>query len=114
MGNHPAYRPPIVVRVWNDRVYGLLKWHQLRRFGREDRVGFGNPDLVAYAKSFGAQGYRVEHAGDLLPILRQAWAADTVCMIDCPVDYAENMKLTEKLGKPICSIYGTARASDRR
>ena len=43
------------------------------------------------------EGYRVESAEALLPTLRQAIADDTVVVIDCPVDYAENMKLTARL-----------------
>ena len=83
---------------------GLIKWHQLRHFGRPSHIDFNNPDLVKYAESFGAKGYRVEDASELLPILKQAIADDTVAVIDCPVDYSENMKLTEKLGKLVCPI----------
>jgi acetolactate synthase-1/2/3 large subunit len=94
----------IVILVWNDSKYGLIKWHQDRRFGRDTQIEFNNPDLVKYAESFGAKGYRVESAGDLLPTLKQAIADDTVVLIDCPVDYSENMKLTEKLGNLVCPI----------
>jgi acetolactate synthase-1/2/3 large subunit len=34
-----------------------------------------------------------------LPTLKKALADDTVSVIACPVDYSENMKLTEKLGQ---------------
>ena len=95
---------PIVVLIWRDDEYGLIKWHQLRHFGRPSNIEFGNPDFVAYAESFGAAGYRVEAADELMPILEEAAAGDTVAVIDCPVDYAENMKLTEKLGKLVCPI----------
>lgn len=94
----------IVILVWNDSKYGLIKWHQDRRFGRDTQIEFNNPDLVAYAESFGAKGYRVESAAALLPTLQRAIADDTVVLIDCPVDYSENMKLTEKLGNLICPI----------
>ncbi len=94
----------IVILVWNDSKYGLIKWHQDRRFGRDTQIEFNNPDLVKYAESFGAKGYRVESAEDLLPTLKQAIADDTVVVIDCPVDYSENMKLTEKLGNLVCPI----------
>ncbi len=94
----------IVILVWNDSKYGLIKWHQDRRFGRDTQIDFNNPDLVKYAESFGAKGYRVEKAGDLLPMLKRAIADDTVVLIDCPVDYSENMKLTEKLGNLVCPI----------
>jgi acetolactate synthase-1/2/3 large subunit len=95
---------PIVVLVWNDSEYGLIRWHQLRHFGRPSHIGFNNPNLVKYAESFGAKGYRVTAADELMPILRRALADDTVVVIDCPVDYSENMKLTEKLGDLICPI----------
>jgi len=95
---------PIVILVWTDSEYGLIKWHQLRRYGRESNIAFNNPDLVMHAQSYGARGYRVEAADQLVPILQQAIADDTVVVIDCPVDYSENMKLTEKLGKLVCPI----------
>ena len=95
---------PIVILVWTDSEYGLIKWHQLRHFGRASNITFRNPDFVKYAESFGAKGYRVEAASELAPILSQAVADDTVVVIDCPVDYAENMKLTEKLGALVCPI----------
>ena len=93
-----------LILVWNDSEYGLIKWHQLRHFERASHIDFNNPDLVKYAESFGAKGYRVESAGDLVPTLEQAIADNTVVVIDCPVDYSENMKLTEKLGQLVCQI----------
>jgi acetolactate synthase-1/2/3 large subunit len=95
---------PIVILIWNDAEYGLITWHQLRHFGRPSHTGFTNPDLVAYAESFGANGYRVEATDELVPVLEQAIDDETVVVIDCPVDYAENMKLTKKLGELVCPI----------
>ncbi len=88
-----------VVLIWRDDRYGLIEWHQNRKFGRSSHISFTNPDFVKYAESFGAKGYRVESARELVPTLRQALADDTVVIVDCPVDYSENMKLTEKLGQ---------------
>ena len=90
-------KTPFVVLIWNDSEYGLITWHQLRHFGRPSNIAFKNPDFVMYAKSFGARGYRVERTADLLPTLKKALADDVVAIIDCPVDYAENMKLTQRL-----------------
>jgi acetolactate synthase-1/2/3 large subunit len=90
-------KTPFVILIWNDSEYGLITWHQMRHFGRPSHITFKNPDFVKYAESFGAKGYRVERAEDLLPTLKQAIADDTVVIIDCPVDYAENMLLTAKL-----------------
>ena len=93
----------IVVLIWNDGGYGLIKWHQDRRFGYSNDVAFGNPDFVAFAQSFGARGFRVESADDLKPTLRQAADCGTVAVVDCPVDYAENMRLTQRLGRLTCT-----------
>jgi len=95
---------PFVILIWNDSEYGLITWHQMRHYGRPSHTSFKNPDFVKYAESFGAKGYRVERSGDLISILRQALADTTVAIIDCPVDYSENMLLTrrlEELSSPI-------------
>ncbi|MGB5835004.1 MAG: acetolactate synthase large subunit [Thiohalocapsa sp.] len=94
----------LVILVWTDSQYGLIKWHQDRRFGRPSHIDFTNPDLVRYAESFGARGFRVESAAQLVTVLQQAMNCGTVAVVDCPVDYAENMKLTEKLGELVCPI----------
>jgi acetolactate synthase-1/2/3 large subunit len=95
---------PIVILIWNDGAYGLIQWKQLNTFGRESHVRFTNPDFIKYAQSFGAKGYRVERAQDLVPILKQAIEDNTVVIVDCPVDYRENIKLTSKLGELVCPI----------
>ena len=97
-------KTPFVVLIWNDAEYGLITWHQLRHFGRPSNVSFKNPDFVKYAESFGAKGYRVERTQDLVPTLEKALADDTVVIIDCPVDYSENMKLTERLKKLVSPV----------
>jgi acetolactate synthase-1/2/3 large subunit len=97
-------KTPFVVLIWNDSEYGLITWHQLRHFGRTSHVAFKNPDFIKYAESFGAKGYRVEKAADLVPMLKKALADDTVAIIDCPVDYRENMKLTERLQRLVSPV----------
>jgi acetolactate synthase-1/2/3 large subunit len=94
----------LVVLVWNDNGYGLIKWKQMNYFGRPSHVDFTNPDFVKLAESFGGKGYRVEKAADLLPTLRRALSDNTVVVVDCPVDYGENLKLTAKMGEMVCPI----------
>ncbi len=94
----------LVVMIWNDSGYGLIRWHQERRFGRHGHVSFTNPDFVRFARSFGAKGYRVEAADELRPVLEQAFADNTMVLVDVAVDYAENMALTRKLGRLVCPI----------
>lgn len=93
---------PIIIIIWNDNSYGLIEWKQMTSFGRISNVRFNNPDFVKYAQSFGANGYRVECASELLPILKDAMEQQTLSIIDCPVEYSENLKLTQKLGTMVC------------
>ncbi|MDX9739568.1 MAG: acetolactate synthase large subunit [Gammaproteobacteria bacterium] len=93
-----------VILVWNDNGYGLIEWKQMQGYGRSSNVRFTNPDFIKYAEAFGAKGYRIERAEDLLPVLRRALADNTVSIIDCPVDYSENLKLTAKLGEMVAPI----------
>ncbi len=88
-----------VVLVWVDEHYGLIKWKQELELGRPAFVEFTNPDFVKQAESYGAKGYQIEAADELLPTLRQALEDETVSIIACPVDYSENLKLTDKLGE---------------
>jgi acetolactate synthase-1/2/3 large subunit len=90
---------PFVALIFNDGGYGLIQWKQLRQLGRTTSVGFSNPDFVKYAESFGAKGYRVTSADELLPLLREALSQPVPAVIDCPVDYRENLRLTERLGR---------------
>jgi acetolactate synthase-1/2/3 large subunit len=93
---------PVIIIIWSDSQYGLIEWHQMRHYGRASHVDFNNPDFIKYAESFGAKGYKIESANDLIPTIKRAIADNTVVIIDCPVDYSENMKLTEQLGELVC------------
>lgn len=90
---------PLKVLIWEDNAYGLIKWKMDMELKSHDDVDFTNPDFVKYAESFGAKGYRVTKAEELDSILQKALNEDGVSIITCPVDYSENMKLTEKLGE---------------
>lgn len=90
---------PLVVLIWEDNGYGLIEWKMDLELGAHYNVGFTNPDVVKYAESFGAKGYRINAADELLPTLRSALASDGVSIIACPVDYSENISLTNRLGE---------------
>ncbi len=88
----------VVVVIWRDNGYGLIDWKQRNEFGRPFAVEFGNPDFVAYAESFGIAGFRPESADDLYPTLMRALETDGPAVVEVPIDYRENLKLTEHLG----------------
>ncbi len=95
---------PFVTVVWVDGAYGLIGWKQQSAFGRSFGVAFGNPDFAAYAQAFGLPGFRVESASDFLPTLRRAMDLPEPSVIEVAVDYSENLRLTEKLGRLTCAI----------
>jgi acetolactate synthase-1/2/3 large subunit len=93
-----------VTLIFNDNGYGLIEWKQMNQFGESAFIKFGNPDFVKFAESMGLKGYRVESAADLIPILKEALAQDVPTIIDCPVDYGENLKFSQKSGDLSCVI----------
>lgn len=95
---------PFVTLIFNDGGYGLIEWKQQNQFGSSAFVHFGNPDFVKFAESMGLKGYRITSAADLIPTLKTALAQDVPSVIDCPIDYAENLRLTQKSGDLSCKI----------
>jgi acetolactate synthase-1/2/3 large subunit len=92
-------RIPLVVLIWEDGGYGLIEWKMDLELGEHYYVKFNNPDVVTYAESFGAKGYRINSAEELLPTLKAALDDDGVSLICCPVDYSDNLRLTDRLGE---------------
>jgi acetolactate synthase I/II/III large subunit len=94
----------VVNVIFRDGGYNLIQWKQQTRLGRESGVAFGNPDFVTLAHAYGAKGFRVESARALGPILKEALAWAGPSIVDVPVDYTENPKLTARLGQLVCPI----------
>ena len=93
-----------VIMIWCDGEYGLIKWKQQYTFGRHSELSFDNPDFELLAKSFGMWG-RTLTSGDELPnALKEAFEQDGPALLAVPIDYAENMKLTKRLGNLQFSI----------
>jgi acetolactate synthase-1/2/3 large subunit len=95
---------PFVCLVFNDGGLGLIAWKERLRYHKDFFVKFNNPDFVKLAESFGVKGYRVSSEDELEPILRDALEQHMPALIDCPVDYSENLLLSEKLGGLICPM----------
>ncbi|MHC4580078.1 MAG: acetolactate synthase large subunit [Planctomycetota bacterium] len=97
-------KTPVVAMVWRDDAYGSIKWKQETLYGRTTHVDFRNPDFAGLARSFDCEGVRVESADELRPALEEAFQSAAPVVIECPVDYSENRRLTERLGKLVCPI----------
>lgn len=96
---------PFVTVIFNDNGYGLIEWKQINQFGSASFIKFTNPDFVKFAESMGLKGYRVESAADLIPTLEDAFQQKVPSVIDVPVDYGENLRLSKKSGDLSCQIW---------
>ena len=97
-------KTPFVTLIFNDNGYGLIEWKQINQFGHSSFVDFGNPDFVKFAESMGLKGYRVNSVEELIPTLREALTQDIPAVIDCPVDYKENLRFSQESGHLSCEI----------
>lgn len=85
--------------VRDDQAYGLIAWKQEQEFGSHTDLSFTNPDWLALCQSMGWKGARCDNAEDLQETLKDALDHDGPAMMVIPIDYRENMALTERLGK---------------
>ena len=88
---------PFVTLIFRDNSYGLIKWKQMDQYGKSRYVDFTNPDFAKMAESMGVLGFKLEKTEDLIPTLEEAFRSQKPCIIECPVDYGENTKLTRHL-----------------
>jgi acetolactate synthase-1/2/3 large subunit len=81
------HRIPAITIVFNDSAYGNVRRIQQERFGVERTIAstLVNPDIVAFAKSFGCLGLRAYNPHDLVDSLRTAMAHDGPVVIEVPV-----------------------------
>jgi acetolactate synthase I/II/III large subunit len=89
----------LVVLIIEDSAYGMIRWKQAVDHFADFGMTFGNPDFVAYAKSYRARGHRIASAEDLVPTLEAAFAEGGVQLVAVPIDYSENTRvLVNELG----------------
>jgi acetolactate synthase I/II/III large subunit len=93
-----------VTLIFNDGGYGLIEWKQNIKFNQSAFVKFNNPDFVKLAESMGLIGYRISSVDELIPTLKTALEQSVPTIIDCPVDYRENMLFTQWAGELNCLI----------
>ena len=94
----------IVVMVWEDKEYGLISWKQQTQFGTHTDLSFNNPHWLKLADAFGWKGHVVDNSRDLVGMLEQAFKEKGPSLVVIPIDYRENLKLTERLGDIVCAI----------
>jgi acetolactate synthase-1/2/3 large subunit len=94
----------LIVIIFNDSKYGVIEWNELEKFKTSYGIDFSNPDFVQMAQSFGVNGVKIESADELTSKLQYALEKGGIWVFDVEVDYAENIKLGEKLRDMTCGI----------
>ncbi|MBD3235282.1 MAG: acetolactate synthase large subunit [Candidatus Eisenbacteria bacterium] len=98
-------RIPVVILLLNDDGFGFIRWKQASMGYRDFGLQLGNPDFVAYARSYGAEGHRISATDELGPVLQKAFDAQKPVLIECPIDYSENITVwNQELGSVECRM----------
>jgi acetolactate synthase-1/2/3 large subunit len=87
----------IVIIIFEDSGYNLIKWKSMSKFGRAFGVEFSNPDFVKLAGSFGLQGVSVETSDCLESVLNWAFGQKGPIVVNVPMDYSGNDLLSKFL-----------------
>jgi acetolactate synthase-1/2/3 large subunit len=91
-------RTAVVNIVWENGEFGSIAWKQDKKFGRHFDVGFGNPDFVKLAESFGMPAWRCSNADEFSRLLHNALSLDLPSLISLPIDYSIDVAISEELG----------------
>lgn len=62
----------MTIIVLNDNAYGMIKRKQKNHGYNEFGLDLVNPDFVALAEAFGAQGHRISHPDQFKETLQSA------------------------------------------
>ncbi|GAB6040290.1 acetolactate synthase large subunit [Endothiovibrio diazotrophicus] len=89
-------RLDLVVLILRDDAYGMIKWKQANMGFDDYGLDYGNPDFVQYARSYGAEGHRVDSAEALRPLLEHCLARPGVHLVEAPMDYSDNDRILNR------------------
>ena len=71
--------------VFNDDDYGLISEKQRANTGEQFGTGLSNPDHVAFAESFGVDGYRPESWDEVESVLDAVVPSDEMALVEIPL-----------------------------
>ncbi|MDD5168051.1 MAG: acetolactate synthase large subunit [Syntrophales bacterium] len=80
----------LVIVIFRDGGYNLIKWKSTNKFGSCRGLDFCNPDFVKFAESFGARGITVTASDGMEQVLTEAFSVGGPVIVDVPIDYSGN------------------------
>ncbi|MEZ5559136.1 MAG: thiamine pyrophosphate-binding protein [Pseudomonadales bacterium] len=88
------YQVPLVICVFNDGGYGVLRWLQDTRFGRINETDLGKVDFAGMAESMGVPGCRVRSVAEFEQALDAGMAAPGPYLIDIDMEHFAPMEIS--------------------
>ena len=79
--------------IWVDGSYDMVKEQEMMKYGRKSGVDLNHIDVVKFAESFGAKGFKVINPNDLERIMGKAFETKGPVLVEIPIDYSDNMQL---------------------
>jgi acetolactate synthase I/II/III large subunit len=88
------YQVPLIICLFNDSGYGVLRWLQTTRFGRINETDLGKVAFADMAKSMGVPGQRVASVPEFEAAFDQAMAASGPYLIDIDMEHFAPMEIS--------------------
>ncbi|MDH3644302.1 MAG: thiamine pyrophosphate-dependent enzyme, partial [Gammaproteobacteria bacterium] len=88
------YQLPLVVCIFNDGGYGVLRWLQDTRFGRINETDLGKVNFAEMAASMGVPGQRVASVAEFEAALNLGMASDGPYLIDIDMEHLKPMEIS--------------------
>jgi acetolactate synthase-1/2/3 large subunit len=88
------YRVPLVICVFNDAGYGVLRWLQDNRFGRINETDLGKVNFAEMAASMGVPGQRVGSAAEFAAAVELGMATQGPYLIDVDMERLAPMEIS--------------------
>jgi acetolactate synthase-1/2/3 large subunit len=94
------YKIPMVICVFNDSGYSVLRWLQDTRFGRINETDLGKMNFVTMAESMGVKAVRVVSVIEFEAALDKGFSVDEPFLIDIDMEHFSPMEISMMPKKP--------------
>ena len=88
------YQVPLIICVFNDSGYGVLRWLQQNRFGRINETDLGKVAFAQMAQSMGVPGQRVSNVDEFAAAMDKAMSAPGPYLIDIDMEHFAPMEIS--------------------
>ena len=88
------YQVPLIICVFNDSGYGVLRYLQQNRFGRINETDLGKVAFAQMARSMGVPGERVDSVDAFADAMDRALAAQGPYLIDVDMEHFAPMEIS--------------------